>query len=83
MLNINATNFRKNVFNLLEQTIKYNEPVNVSTKDGNAVILSEEDYNSLTETLYLSSVTGMKEKITEGLNTPISELVSESEVNLD
>ena len=62
MLNTNITNFRKNIFGLLEQTIKYNEPMNVSTKDGNAVILSEEDYNGLMETLYLSSIPGMKER---------------------
>ena len=47
MLNTNITNFRKNIFALLEQTIKFNEPVNVSTKDGNAVIISEDDYNGL------------------------------------
>lgn len=62
MLNTNITNFRKNIFGLLEQTIKYNEPVNISTKDGNAVIISEEDYNGLMETLYLNSIPGMKEK---------------------
>ena len=47
MLNTNITNFRKNIFAILEQTIKYNEPVNISTKSGNAVIISEEDYNGL------------------------------------
>ena len=81
MLNTNITNFRKNVFGLLEQTIKYNEPVNVSTKDGNAVIISEEDYNGLMETLYLSSISGMKEKIVEGLNTPLDECVPENKVS--
>jgi hypothetical protein len=80
MLNTNITNFRKNIFGLLEQTIKFNEPVNVSTKDGNAVIISEEDYNGLMETLYISSIPNMKEKIIEGLNTPISECVAEDEV---
>lgn len=80
MLNINITNFRKNIFSLLEQTIKYNEPVNISTKDGNAVILSEEDYNGLMETLFLCSVPGMKEKIIEGLNTPLNETLPENEV---
>jgi len=80
MLNINITNFRKNIFGLLEQTIKYNEPINISTKDGNAVILSEEDYNGLMETLYLSSLPGMKEKIVAGLNTPLDECVPEKEV---
>ena len=77
---INITNFRKNIFGLLEQTIKFNEPVNVSTKDGNAVIISEDDYNGLMETLYISSIPNMKEKIIEGLNTPISECVAEDEV---
>ena len=62
MLNINITNFRKNIFSILEQTIKFNEPVNVSTKDGNAVMLSEEDYNGLMETMYLSTMPAMKEK---------------------
>lgn len=61
MINTNITNFRKDIFGMLEQTIKYNEPINVNTKDGNAVIISEEDYNGLMETLYLSSIPGMKE----------------------
>jgi len=80
MINTNITNFRKNVFSVLEQTIKYNEPVNISTKDGNAVIMSEEDYNGLMETLHLSSVPGMKDKIVEGLNTDITECIPENEV---
>jgi antitoxin YefM len=80
MLNTNITNFRKNIFGMLEQTIKYNEPVNISTKDGNAVIISEEDYNGLMETLYLSSIPEMKERIIEGMNTSISECVPENEV---
>lgn len=80
MLNINITNFRKNIFAVLEQTIKFNEPVNISTKDGNAVILSEEDYNGLIETLHLSNLPGMKEKITEGLQTPVSECIAEDKV---
>ena len=82
MLNTNITNFRKNIFSLLEQTIKYNEPVNISTKAGNAVIISEEDYNSLIETVYLSSVPQQREKIIEGLNTPLDQCLPENEVEL-
>ena len=52
MTNVNITNFRKDIYELLEQTIKYNEPLNISTKNGNAIVLSEEDYNNLMETLY-------------------------------
>lgn len=80
MINTNITNFRKNIFGLLEQTIKFNEPINITTKNGNAVIISEEDYNGLMETLYLSSIPNMKETIIEGLNTPIEECISENEV---
>lgn len=49
-------------------------------KDGNAVILSEEDYNSLMETVYLSSIPSQREKIIEGLNTPLEECLPENEV---
>ena len=80
MINTNITNFRKDIFGMLEQTIKYNEPINVNTKDGNAVIISEEDYNGLMETLYLSSISGMKEKIVEGLKTPIEDCIPEDRV---
>lgn len=82
MTNINITNFRKDIYELLEQAIKYNETINVSTKNGNAIILSEEDYNSLIETLYISSVPGLKEEIIEGLKEPLEECVAEDEVDL-
>lgn len=81
MLNTNITNFRKNIFSLLEQTIKYNEPVSISTKEGNAVVISEEDYNGLMETLYLSSIPAQREKIKEGLQTPLDECLQENEVD--
>ncbi len=80
MLNINITHLRKNIFELFERAVKYNEPINVTTKNGNAVILSEEDYNGLIETLYLSSIPGMKEKIIKGLNTPLDECIPEDKV---
>ena len=73
MININATNFRRQLFELIEQTIKYNEPVNINTKNGNAVLISEEEYNSLMETIYLTSIPGMKEKLENGAATPIEE----------
>lgn len=80
MTNINITNFRKDIYELLERTIKYNEPINISTKNGNAVVLSEEDYNNLMETLYISSVPGLKEDIIEGLKEDIKDCVDEKEV---
>ena len=80
MTNTNITNFRKDIYELLEQTIKYNEPINISTKNGNAVVLSEEDYNSLMETLYISSIPGLKEDIIEGLDEPLEDCINENEV---
>lgn len=80
MNNTNITNFRKNIFSLLEQTIKFNQPLQIQTKEGNAVVLSEEDYNGLMETLYISSVPGLEKEIVDGMNTPLSECLSEDEV---
>lgn len=76
----NITNFRKNAFNYVEQTIRYNEPLNISTKEGNAVLLSEEDYSGIMETLYLVSMPGMREKIMEGMSTPLEDCVDEAAV---
>lgn len=80
MTNTNITNFRKDIYEMLEQTIKYNEPINISTKNGNAVVLSEEDYNGLMETVYLSSIPKMKDKLIKGKNTPLENCVADDEV---
>jgi len=80
MTNTNITNFRKDIYEMLERTIKYNEPINISTKNGNAIVLSEEDYNNLMETLYIESVPGMKEDIIKGMQEPLEEYVDEAEV---
>ena len=82
MKNVNITTFRNNIYNLLENTIKYNEPINISTKNGNAVVLSENDYNSLIETLYIESVPGLKEKILKAAEEPFEECIPEDEVDL-
>lgn len=81
MTNVNITNFRKDIYELLEQTIKYNEPINVTTKNGNAVILSEEDYNNLMETLYISSIPELKEDIVKGLKEDVKDCIKEEEVD--
>ncbi len=80
MTNVNITNFRKNIYDMIEKTIEYNEPLNIVTKKGNAIVLSEEDYNSLIETLYISSVPNMKEEIIKRANDENDEFVDEDEV---
>lgn len=80
MINTNITSFRRNIYAMLEQTIKYNEPLNISTKNGNAVVMSEEDYRSLIATLELANTPGMEEKLRDGLNTDLADCLPESEV---
>ncbi|OON98450.1 MAG: prevent-host-death protein [Epulopiscium sp. Nele67-Bin004] len=80
MVNINVTSFRKNILELLKQTIKFNEPINISTTDGNVVVLSEEEYNGLIETVAINENPLLKQKIMEGASVPLEECVSEKEV---
>ena len=76
---INATAARNNFFKVMDEALSSHEPVVVTGKNGNVVILSEEDWRSIQETIYLSSIPGMKEKITKGLNIPINECVEDTE----
>ena len=80
MINTNVTHFRKNVSTLLEQTLKFNEPIHVSTRNGNVVGLSEDDYRGILETLEMNANPVMKQKLLEGKDTPLSECIPESEV---
>lgn len=80
MTNTNITNFRKNLFEYVNQAIDYNDVININTKSGNVVMMSEEDYNGLMETLYISTVPGLKEQLIEAANDDDSEFVNENEV---
>ena len=73
------TSFRKNIYEIMENIIEHNEPVNIKTQKGNAVILSEMDYNNLMETLYISSVPNLKEEIIKRANDADDEFVDVSE----
>ena len=74
MATTNVTELRKNLFSTVDSVIKFNEPVQVTTKNGNAILLSEEDYNALLETVYLMSQPGLVCKIKEGEKERISEM---------
>ena len=74
MLTLTTTEARANLYKLIEKTLQSHEPVVITGKKGNAVLLSEEDWNAVTETLYLLSVPGMRESIREGMETDVSEL---------
>lgn len=80
MTHTNITNFRKNLFEYVNQALDYNDVINVNTKAGNVVMMSEEDYRGLMETLYLSSAPGLKEELLAAAAAPDSEFVPENEV---
>ncbi len=80
MHHTNIIDLKKNIVVVLENTVKYNEPVNVSTNEGNAVIISEQQYNDLLATFELTSDPKMKEKIIDGLCTPLNDCIKEEEV---
>ena len=70
----NISNFRKNLFSTIEGVVEFNEPVTINSKKGNAVLISEEEFNSMIETIYLTSQPGLVEKIKEGENENIEEM---------
>lgn len=74
MAAINVSVLRKNLFGSIDNVIKYNETLVVSTKNGNAVIVSEEEYNAMLETIYLFSQKCLGENIKTGEKEDISRM---------
>ncbi len=74
MASISATEARKRLYALIDEVGDSHEPVQITGKRGNAVLLSEADWNAIQETLHLVSIPGMRESILEGLATPAEEL---------
>ena len=70
----NISVLRKNLFSSIDNVIEYNDSITVSTKNGNAVIISEAEYNAMLETIYLVSQKGLVEKIKEGEKEGISKM---------
>jgi len=68
-----ATEARANLYKLIEATVDSHEPVTITGKKGNAVLISEEDWNAIQETLYLLNIPDMRESIVKGLQTPVSD----------
>ena len=73
MTTLNATDARAKLFSLIREVARSHEPVVITGKQGNAVLISEEDWKAVSETLYLVSAPGMRESIREGMETPIEE----------
>jgi antitoxin YefM len=71
---VSATEARKRLYALIDEVGQSHEPLQINGKRGNAVLLSEEDWRAIQETLHLVSIPGMRESILEGMATDVSEL---------
>jgi antitoxin YefM len=77
MHSMNASEAREKLYRLLDETANAHEPVLITGPRANAVLIGEEDWNSIQETLYLLSVPGMRESIKEGLQIPVDDCEQE------
>ena len=73
MTSLSVSTARANLYKLIDQTAKSHKPVLITGKRNNAVLISEQDWTAIQETLHLASVPGMVESIKEGLDTPIDQ----------
>jgi antitoxin YefM len=73
MTTLNATEARAKLYNLIDQTAETHQPIVITGKRHNAVLLSEEDWSAINETIYLLSVPGMRESIKEALTQNLDE----------
>ena len=65
---LNVTEARTRLYNLIDEAASTHQPIIITGKRSNAVLVSEDDWNAISETLYLLSTPGMRESIKEGLN---------------
>ena len=77
MITLNVTEARANLYKLIDDTTVSHEPVVITGKRGNAVLLAEDDWNAINETLHLLSVPGMRESILEGMQESIDSAATE------
>lgn len=77
MLTITATEARTKLYKLLDEVSQSHQPVHITGKRTSAVLIAEEDWRSIQETLYLLAIPGMKESILEGIQTPVAECSKE------
>ena len=77
MPTLTASEARAKLYRLIDEAASSHEPVLITGKRRNAVLISEEDWKAVQETLYLLSIPGMRESIREGMNTPIEECAKE------
>ncbi len=68
---LTASDARSNLYRLIDQANESHEPIIISGKRNNAVLIAEDDWKALQETLFLVSIPGMKESILSGMAEPL------------
>lgn len=76
---MSVSQVRADIYNVMDETAKTHEPVLITGKRNNAVMLSQEDWNAIEETLYLNSIPNMTSSIQESMSTDDSEFSEEVE----
>jgi antitoxin YefM len=71
MTSMTVSEARAKLYGLLDQAAETHEPIQITGKRGHAVLVCEEDWRAIQETLYLLSIPGMRESIRKGLRTPV------------
>jgi antitoxin YefM len=74
MSSVNITNARKGLYKLVQEVNDSHEPIHIAGKSSSAVLVGEDDWRSIQETLYLSSIPGMRKSIIAGMKEPIGKL---------
>ena len=77
MTTLSASEARKRLFNLVDEVKETHEPVQIKGKRNSAILVSEDDWRAIKETLHLTSIPGMRESIKAGLEAPIEECEDE------
>ncbi len=73
MKTITASRARATLYRLIEETADSSEPIQITGKHINAVLVSEAHWWAMQETMYLLSIPGIRESIRGGMETPIEE----------
>ena len=71
MTTMTASKARAKLYKLLDKTANSHEPIQITGRRNNAVLISADDWNAIQETLYLTSIPGMRESIRQGIKTPV------------
>ena len=77
MTTVNATEARSKLYRLIDEAAQSHEPITITGRRGNAVLIAEQDWNAINETLFLLSIPGMRESIREGMESHLEDCGSD------